>query len=608
MSTVDHSRSPAKAVRSRRFRGGRSRRRSAAEPVQGAVRIAVLHASLRSPRGASVRGVCLSVGRSGIPVHRPAPRPTRLLRCVAMKTTRLLVLTLVLALCAAHRRRLRLLQRQRRRRRSRRADPGRRPGLPRGRRAPRRQGPQRPRGRAEEDPAHRRPRREDHSSCSTTAARATTSPSRTTSSRGWATASASPSPRCTTAGTPTTSRSSPPRTTARPTRCWPSRRATSSSAPTRASTTASTRKDKTATAIVDHRVVVGTEGGLKAVVDAKGRDHARRGQRPERRPLQGRPGPHRALLPRRPGPAAHRRADRRAATRRSARMLQSFASAAPKTIGAALQAAARRPAHRRGQHRHAEVGDDRRQRRGHPRHAARRLVAGPGRRPTSARRSTASLQTVAGGGGLTGVGVNALLGAVPEADRPGPAPGRARLDGRRRRVRRRDVERRSRRRARHQDDRPRQDQAHDDGPRALRAQQSAGTKITSLHGKGIDDGFTAQGRDRAAPSRSPSPATASWSPSAAQDVLAQAISPSRQLGSSPAFTAAAGKLGNGLRPSFYLDFTQVTKLIESFAGTDAGFQKAKPYLDTFGAVVAGAKDEGSGVTRVALRRDAALDR
>jgi hypothetical protein len=49
----------------------------------------------------------------------------------------------------------------------------------------------------------------------------------------------------------------------------------------------------------------------------------------------------------------------------------------------------------------------------------------------------------------------------------------------------------------------------------------------------------------------------------------------------------------------------VTKLFESFAGTDASFQKAKPYLDAFGAVVAGAKSEGSGVTRsrfvVALR-------
>ena len=38
----------------------------------------------------------------------------------------------------------------------------------------------------------------------------------------------------------------------------------------------------------------------------------------------------------------------------------------------------------------------------------------------------------------------------------------------------------------------------------------------------------------------------------------------------------------------------------AFAGNDASFQKAKPYLDTFGAIVAGAKSEGSGVTRARL--------
>jgi hypothetical protein len=44
----------------------------------------------------------------------------------------------------------------------------------------------------------------------------------------------------------------------------------------------------------------------------------------------------------------------------------------------------------------------------------------------------------------------------------------------------------------------------------------------------------------------------------------------------------------------------VTQLVAAFAGDDGDFQKAKPYLDTFGAIVAGAKDEGSGVTRSRL--------
>jgi hypothetical protein len=128
------------------------------------------------------------------------------------------------------------------------------------------------------------------------------------------------------------------------------------------------------------------------------------------------------------------------------------------------------------------------------------------------------------------------------------------------------------------------------------ARQSAGTKVSSLHGQGIDDGFTA--RDPTGPAVHIALAGDRFVVAVGgKDVLAQAVSPSQQLGSAPAFSAAAGKLGNGLRPSLYLDFTQVTKLIESFAGANPGFQKAQPYLDSFGAIVAGAKNEGSGVTR-----------
>ena len=90
----------------------------------------------------------------------------------------------------------------------------------------------------------------------------------------------------------------------------------------------------------------------------QGRRHAGRVQRPERRALQGRPGPHRALLPRRPGPAAHRSRRPASSDPQVGAMLQSFSSAAPKTIGAALQAqpdALRIDAVSIG---HAEVGDD----------------------------------------------------------------------------------------------------------------------------------------------------------------------------------------------------------------------------------------------------------
>ena len=79
--------------------------------------------------------------------------------------------------------------------------------------------------------------------------------------------------------------------------------------------------------------------------------------------------------------------------------------------------------------------------------------------------------------------------------------------------------------------------------------------------------------------------------------LQDAISPAATLSSAPAFSAAGGRLGNGVKPSFFLDMTKVTALIGSKAGSDPSFAKAKPYLDAFAALVAGAKDEGEGVTR-----------
>lgn len=72
------------------------------------------------------------------------------------------------------------------------------------------------------------------------------------------------------------------------------------------------------------------------------------------------------------------------------------------------------------------------------------------------------------------------------------------------------------------------------------------------------------------------------------------------LGSSAEFSAAAPKLGGGVQPSFFLSIQQITQLLASEAGSQPEFQQAKRYLDAFGAVVAGAKDEGGGVTRARI--------
>jgi hypothetical protein len=128
------------------------------------------------------------------------------------------------------------------------------------------------------------------------------------------------------------------------------------------------------------------------------------------------------------------------------------------------------------------------------------------------------------------------------------------------------------------------------------AGQQRGAKIEALDAQGVDEGFTLLPAD--GPRVDVALAGERFIVAVgAAGALKQAIAPDQTLGSAPAFTEAAGKLGDGLRPSFYLDFQQVVSLVEGFVGNEASFQKAKPYLDTFGAIVAGAKDEGDGVTR-----------
>ncbi|HEX7298167.1 MAG TPA: DUF3352 domain-containing protein [Solirubrobacteraceae bacterium] len=121
-------------------------------------------------------------------------------------------------------------------------------------------------------------------------------------------------------------------------------------------------------------------------------------------------------------------------------------------------------------------------------------------------------------------------------------------------------------------------------------------KLSPLDVKGVDDGFTV--RTGSAPPIAVGLAGDRFVVSVGSlDAFKKAVAPAQPLSATPAFTQAATKLGDGLRPAFYLDFQHVVSLIGALAGSSPDFAKAKPYLDTFGAVVAGAKDEGDGVTR-----------
>jgi hypothetical protein len=80
-----------------------------------------------------------------------------------------------------------------------------------------------------------------------------------------------------------------------------------------------------------------------------------------------------------------------------------------------------------------------------------------------------------------------------------------------------------------------------------------------------------------------------------------ATHPSSTLGSSPTFKSASGLLGDTVKPSFYLDWRTVTRFITLAAGSDASFQKAKPYLEAFTAVIGGGSGDRKAEVAIGLK-------
>jgi hypothetical protein len=354
------------------------------------------------------------------------------------------------------------------------------------------------------------------------------------------------------------------------------------------------RKANVATAVVEHHVVVGTEGGLKSIVDAKGGDtlaEANGLSAVRSKVAQDRIG----LLYLDVQGLLRTVAQTASSDPQVGALLQSFSTAAPKTIGAALQAqpdALRIDAVSIGTPKSASTGGS----------GADILATLPGDSWLGlgvahlGETVDRVLETVAGAGGLTGVGVNAVLGQFQKqtgldlrkdvlgwmGDAGVFVGGTTSADLRGALVIKTTDPAKTKR-----------TMAVLEG---FVRQQSAGAKISPLRSQGVDEGFTI--RSGSGPRVDVGLAGDKFIVSAGNfRAFKEAIDPSQGLGSANAFADAATKLGNGLRPSFFLDFSQVTTLIATFAGDNANFQKAKPYLDTFGAIVAGAKDEGSGVTR-----------
>jgi len=76
------------------------------------------------------------------------------------------------------------------------------------------------------------------------------------------------------------------------------------------------------------------------------------------------------------------------------------------------------------------------------------------------------------------------------------------------------------------------------------------------------------------------------------------------LAEAPAFTDAAGKLGDAYSPSLYVAVAPILRLAESFGASGADYDKAKPYLAILDYVIAGsaqADGKAASRTRVGFR-------
>jgi len=121
----------------------------------------------------------------------------------------------------------------------------------------------------------------------------------------------------------------------------------------------------------------------------------------------------------------------------------------------------------------------------------------------------------------------------------------------------------------------------------LRRVLGGGRDVRDLNAAGVDEGFTvpgdrhdllvAAGGDR-------------FVVAVGRRALNEALDPGATLGATAKFTGAAGELGGDVRPSFFLDVEQLTSLLDAKKGSH--FDRAKPYFEAFGVVVGGGKRDG----------------
>jgi len=127
--------------------------------------------------------------------------------------------------------------------------------------------------------------------------------------------------------------------------------------------------------------------------------------------------------------------------------------------------------------------------------------------------------------------------------------------------------------------------------RKLLARQARGASVSELSAPGGGDGFTVRESSLPKPLhvfQKSGKVVIAFGNGAAR----QAVSPSEKLSDNPDFDSALGALGAGYQGSTFVSVPSVVQLIEGAGGTSTKLAEAKRYLEAFGAIVGGTKKDG----------------
>ncbi len=121
--------------------------------------------------------------------------------------------------------------------------------------------------------------------------------------------------------------------------------------------------------------------------------------------------------------------------------------------------------------------------------------------------------------------------------------------------------------------------------------QQSGQRVAPLTGNSVDEGFSIT------PSGAPVEVLVAvggdkFVVAVNRSALQEALDTTRPLSDDPAYKAAGEALGDGLKPSLFIDARTVVSLVGLAAGSDPSFQQARPYLDALTTIAAGGSRDG----------------